>query len=50
MFTIDGQFRQERRMLDSHYHPVARTTTDFVLKRNAFYAISLRHLWLVYGF
>ncbi|MEY4989878.1 MAG: hypothetical protein RIS08_104 [Actinomycetota bacterium] len=33
-----------RRMLDSHYRPVAHTNTDFVLKRNAFYAISLRQV------
>ena len=32
-----------RRMLDSHYRPVARMNTDFMLTRNAFYAIFLRH-------
>lgn len=37
-------------MLDSHYRPVARINTDFVFKRIVFYAISLRHLWLGYGF
>ena len=36
-------------MLDSHYRPVARINTDFVLKRNAFYAISLRQLSLGFG-
>jgi hypothetical protein len=37
-------------MLDSHYHPVARINTEVNESRNTFYAISLRHLWLGYGF
>lgn len=37
-------------MSETNYRPGARINTDFVLKRNAFYAIFLRHLWLGYGF
>lgn len=32
-----------RRMLDSHYRPIASINTDFMLARNAFYANFLRH-------
>ncbi len=32
-------------MLDSHYQSLTRLISYFVHARNAFYAISLRHLW-----
>ena len=37
-------------MLDSHYHPLARTNTEFLVCQITFYAIFLGHLPLGYGF
>jgi hypothetical protein len=37
-------------MPDSHYHPFARMNTGVRVYQITFYAISLRHLWLGYGF
>lgn len=33
----------QRRMLDSHYRPVARISTGVRVRQITFYAISLRH-------
>jgi hypothetical protein len=46
LFLSLNQWSCWRRMIDSHYRLVARINTYFVLRRTAFYAISLRHLWL----